>query len=93
MPDRTIDREAPTSNVVKWREYVTAAENDTELYTADPVWMRKLDKLAEQNPEQFSISLGHMGLTTWKNAPDGKIVKSDVSLVVIDFFLKVMTYD
>lgn len=30
------------------------AEEDTaELYTADPVWMRKLDKLLEQNPEQF----------------------------------------
>lgn len=23
---------------------------------------------------------GHMGLTTWKNAPHGKIVKSDVSV-------------
>ena len=30
-----------------------AAENTAELYTADPVWMRKLDKLLEQNPEQF----------------------------------------
>lgn len=30
------------------------AEEDTaELYTADPVWIRKLDKLVEQNPEQF----------------------------------------
>lgn len=30
------------------------AEEDTaELYTADPVWMRKLDKLVIQNPEQF----------------------------------------
>lgn len=30
-----------------------AAEDTAELYTADPVWMRKLDKLVEQNPEQF----------------------------------------
>ncbi len=30
------------------------AEDDTaEIYAADPVWIRKLDKLAEQNPEQF----------------------------------------
>lgn len=30
------------------------AEEDTaELYTADPVWMRKFDKLVERNPEQF----------------------------------------
>ena len=30
-----------------------AAGDTAELYTADPVWMRKLDKLVEQNPEQF----------------------------------------
>ena len=30
-----------------------AAEETAELYTADPVWMRKLDKLVAQNPEQF----------------------------------------
>ena len=30
-----------------------AAEDTAELYTADPVWMRKLDKLVEQNPGQF----------------------------------------
>lgn len=30
------------------------AEEDTaKIYTADPVWIRKLDKLVEQNPEQF----------------------------------------
>ena len=26
-----------------------------ELYTADPVWMRKMDKLTEANPEQFRL--------------------------------------
>ncbi len=30
-----------------------AEENIAELYTADPVWIRKLDKLVEQNPDQF----------------------------------------
>lgn len=30
-----------------------AAEDTVELYTADPVYIRKLDKLAEKNPEQF----------------------------------------
>ena len=30
-----------------------ASEEMAELYTADPTWMRKLDKLVEQNPEQF----------------------------------------
>lgn len=32
------------------------AEEDTaELYIADPVWIRKLDRLVEQNPEQFKL--------------------------------------
>jgi hypothetical protein len=30
-----------------------AAEEEAELYTADPVWIRKLDRLASQNTEQF----------------------------------------
>ena len=29
------------------------AEDTAELYTADPVYIRKLDKLVEKNPEQF----------------------------------------
>lgn len=32
-----------------------AAEDTAELYTADPVYIRKLDKLAEKNPEQFKL--------------------------------------
>lgn len=32
------------------------AEEDTaELYTANPVWIRKMDKLIKQNPEQFKL--------------------------------------
>lgn len=30
LPDRAIDREAPTSNVVKWWEYVTISRSVTE---------------------------------------------------------------
>ena len=31
------------------------AEGTAELYPADPVWMRKLDKLVERNPEQVKL--------------------------------------
>lgn len=30
--------------------------------------------------ERADAGKEHMGLTTWENAPDGKIVKSDVSI-------------
>lgn len=30
-----------------------AGEDFAELYTADPVYIRKMDKLVQQNPEQF----------------------------------------
>lgn len=32
-----------------------AAEDTAELYTADPVYIRKMDKLTEKNPEQFKL--------------------------------------
>lgn len=32
-----------------------AEEDAADLYTADPVWIRKLDRLVEQNPEQFKL--------------------------------------
>lgn len=32
-----------------------AAETEADIYTADPVWMRKLDKLVAQNPDQFKV--------------------------------------
>ncbi len=35
---------------------------------------------AEIVAERASANKQHMGLTTWKNAPDGKILKSDVSV-------------
>ena len=31
----------------------SAADGIADIYTADPVWIRKLDKLVQQNPEQF----------------------------------------
>jgi len=35
---------------------------------------------AEVITERANYKKEHMGLTTWKNAPDGKIVKADVSI-------------
>ena len=35
---------------------------------------------AELIVERASAEKEHMGLTTWENAPDGKIVKPDVSI-------------
>ena len=32
-----------------------AADNTADIYTADPAWMNKLDKLVEKNPEQFGV--------------------------------------
>lgn len=29
------------------------AEGIAEIYTADPVWIRKMDRLMQQNPKQF----------------------------------------
>jgi hypothetical protein len=34
---------------------------------------------ADRVTSQANSSNEHMGLTTWSNAPDGKILKSDVS--------------
>lgn len=32
-----------------------AVDGTAELYSANPVWIRKIDKLVEQNPEQFKL--------------------------------------
>lgn len=32
-----------------------AGEDTADLYTANPVWIRKMDKLKDQNPEQFKL--------------------------------------
>lgn len=37
-----------------------AGEDTADIYTADPVWIRKMDRLAEQNPEQFETGKAEM---------------------------------
>lgn len=32
-----------------------AADEEASIYSADPVWMRKLDKLAEQSPDLYRV--------------------------------------
>lgn len=32
-----------------------AGEEFADIYASDPVWIRKMDKLVEQNPEQFKL--------------------------------------
>ena len=32
-----------------------ADDNTATLYSSNPVWIRKMDKLVEQNPEQFKM--------------------------------------
>lgn len=46
-----------TYHISKYEQEVTigfsAAEGTAEIYTSDPVWIRKMDKMVQQNPEQF----------------------------------------
>ena len=32
-----------------------AEDNTATIYSSNPVWIRKMDKLVEQNPEQFKM--------------------------------------
>lgn len=32
-----------------------AEDDEATLYSANPVWIRKMDKLVEQNPDQFKM--------------------------------------
>jgi hypothetical protein len=43
-------------------------------------WAIHKHTAAELIAEKADAKLPHMGLTTWKNAPEGKILKSDVSV-------------
>lgn len=43
-----------------------AGEDAADIYTADPVWIRKFDKLVTQNPEQFIVKDEYLH--------DGKII-------------------
>lgn len=43
-------------------------------------WAIHQHTAAELIAERAKAELPHMGLTTWKNAPDGKVLKSDVTV-------------
>ena len=43
---------------------LNAAEDTASIYTADPVWKRKLDKLVEKNPQCYQLSLIHISEPT-----------------------------
>lgn len=49
----------PRFNLSKYEQEVVinfnAGEDIADLYTANPVWLRKMDKLVEKNPEQFKL--------------------------------------
>ena len=36
-----------------------AAETEVDFYASDPVWIRKLDKLVEKNPDQCKVIQEH----------------------------------
>ncbi len=69
--------------------YSTAIDYSSEATTTKDFFAMVQNKLhfavhghtaAELIVERASHKKEHMGLTTWKNAPDGKIVKPDVSI-------------
>ncbi len=69
--------------------YSTAIDYDPSAPTTKTFFATVQNKLhygvhnhtaAELIKERASADKPHMGLTTWKNAPDGKILKSDVSV-------------
>lgn len=45
----------------------------------NPRWFKRRE-LGRFGAKQSSTTLDHMGLTTWKNAPDGRVLKSDVTI-------------
>lgn len=42
---------------------------------------------AELIVERADAEKEHMGLTSWENAPDGKIIKSDVSTEITEYHI------
>ena len=46
---------------------LNAAEDTASIYTADPVWKRKLDKLVEKNPQCYQcVKADEVSKTYWK---------------------------
>ena len=62
------DKEAPIT-----REFFASVQNKLH-------WAIAGKTAAETIAESADAQLPHMGLTTWKQAPDGKILKSDVAV-------------
>lgn len=69
--------------------YATAADYNRDAPTTRLFYKKVQNKIhfavhghttAELIVEIADAGKEHMGLTTWENAPDGKIVKSDVSI-------------
>lgn len=69
--------------------YMTAVDYSLDAYITKDFFAKVQNKLhyaihkhtaAEVIMERANHEKEHMGLTTWKNAPDGKIVKADVSI-------------
>ena len=69
--------------------YATAVDYNKDAPTTRQFFARVQNKLhyaihghtaAELIVERANADKEHMGLTTWENAPDGKIVKTDVSI-------------
>ncbi len=69
--------------------YATAFDYDKDSKTTRLFFQTVQNKMhyathrhtaAELIVERADASKEHMGLTSWENAPDGKIVKSDVSI-------------
>lgn len=58
----------------------TAVNRGIRGKVEEPVNFYNLDMVAEIIHTKAGKTKEHMGLTTWKNAPDGRILKSDVSI-------------
>lgn len=81
--------------------YVTAFDYDKNARITRPFFQTVQNKLhyavqrhtaAELIVERADAGREHMGLTTWENAPDGKIVKTDVTVAKKYLSEKEMSY-
>ena len=81
--------------------YATAFDCDKDAKTSRQFFKMVQNKMhwavhrhtaAELIVERANAEKEHMGLTTWESAPDGKIVKADVSVAKIYLSEKKMSY-
>ena len=73
--NRDVNRDAPTT-----RLFFKMMQNKTMVSTNRLHYAVHGRTAAELIVERADAEQEHMGLTTWENAPDGKIVKTDVSI-------------